>query len=1010
MPLAKQNVVIPFAGGIQTKQNEYLVEPPNLLELENGVFRKQGEISKRFGFTSLGTNIQGGGNISDGAKLSLFNDDLTLLTQTNLFSYSETQKTWFDRGSFASVVVSRKSTVRTRDSQTVPSTAILNNVGVTAYEDTRNGGSLRYTVVDEVSGTILVPDQELSATGTNPQVVAFGGIYITILYLDSGFLKARTISTQTLEELDNASVEPVGATAALDAVVYDQNSILVGYNNAGDNASVLLLERSEAEGVTEIAGTTNTLSDGVGGYTSSVISVFTDVTRSVLYVMTLDGSNNVRLQGMFSNLAALPPAAAENVIVETPANTVVNMTGIARESDGAIRLFYEVSDADAENHIIRAATATYTPTTAPVVSAPATFKRSVGLASHAFEENNTVYVLSAHESPLQATYFALEYVSTTESPIAAKILTSISGGHTAKPSLPRFNTDASGRLATSLLEITILTTEDGTVADNTGVVQITLDFDNPSFVANQLGENLIIAGGFITAYDGSKVVEQGFHLFPEGASMSVNAGSGSLSAGDYSYRVIYEWADGRGQIHRSAPGIVFEAANDTTITVAANDQVDVVVPTLRLSAKSDIKISLYRTVVNGTLFYKVASVSNDPTQNTITITDGLADSSANSQEILYTTGDVVENIAPPSASIVQRHQNRIFLAGLEEENEIRYSQESVKGEGLGFSDFFRIRVNPSGGPITALGTLDDKLIIFKEDSIFSLVGQGPTLAGANNDFQQPEQISSDVGCVNPSSIVVMPQGLMFASDKGIKLLSRSLEIIDIGAPVEAFEKNTITSGILNPDDDEVRFTTEEGEALVYNYAFNLWSVFTNYEALSAEIWQNQYVHLDTSSEVHAEVVGSYDDNGRDIKLRLRSPWLNFGGLQGYKRVYKMLFLGKRLSEHAFKLNIRYDYNDLIREVVYFNTTTALNTDTIPTDDQWVGVTSQSFVGNEKTDTYQFEVLPRIQKCESIQLEVEDIPLDTQAGAGYTLTGITSVVGVKQGTISLPNNQSVGSKQ
>jgi hypothetical protein len=1010
MPLQKQNVVIPFAGGVQTKQNEFLVEPPNLLELENGVFRKQGEISKRFGFTSLGREIQGGGTIENGAQLSIFNEDLTLLTQTNLLSYSETQQRWFDRGAFASVVVTRESTVRNRESQTVPTTATLNNITVTAYEDSRNSGSLRYVVVDELSGTILIPDQELSATGTNPQVVSFGGSFISILYLEGAFMRSRTIDVQTLEELDNTDVFDIGATPILDAVTFDENNVFVIFNDTNDEVSVAFLERDITDGIAVVAGTTQLLNDGVGEYTATIGSVFTDTDRDVIYALTLDGSNNVRLQGMFSNIAALPPAATENVVVETPVANVLNLTGIAQSSDGAIRVFYELEAASTVNHQIRAASATYTIGSAPVVSAPATFGRSLGIASHAFEDNNTVYILGAHESSLQATYFALEFVSTSNGPIAAKILTSIAGGHTTKPNLPRFNVDGSGRQSTSLLEITRLTTEDGTIGDNTGVVQIRLDFSNPSFVANQLGENLIIAGGFVTAYDGAQVVEQGFHVFPEASTMVINAGGGALSAGDYSYRAIYEWSDARGQIHRSAPGVVFEAGTDSVITAALNDQVDVTIPTLRLTSKQDVRITLYRTTANGTIFYRVASVANDETLDTITITDGLADATAETQEILYTTGGVVENIAPPSASIVQRHQNRIFLAGLEEENEIRFSQESLQNEGLGFSDFFRVRVNPSGGPITALGTLDDKLIIFKEDSIFSLVGQGPNGTGANNDFQQPEQISSDVGCNNPASIVVMPQGLMFASDKGIKLLNRALEVEDIGAPVEAFERNTVTSGVLNPDDDEVRFTTRENGNLVYNYAFGLWSVFTNYEAESAVVWQDQYVHLDTDSEVHAEVIDSYNDNNRDIALRLRSPWLNFAGLQGYKRIYRLLFLGNRFSEHAFKVNIRYDYNDLIRETVFFNTKTNLNQETFPKEEAFFGVSNTGPFGNNITDTFQFEILPRIQKCEAIQLEVEDVPLDTQPGAGYNLTGITAVVGVKGGPFTLPNNQSVGSSQ
>lgn len=55
-------------------------------------------------------------------------------------------------------------------------------------------------------------------------------------------------------------------------------------------------------------------------------------------------------------------------------------------------------------------------------------------------------------------------------------------------------------------------------------------------------------------------------------------------------------------------------------------------------------------------------------------------------------------------------------------------------------------------------------------------GNGPDATGANSDYGDPTLITSDVGCINDNSVVIMPQGLMFQSAKGIYLLDQSLKL------------------------------------------------------------------------------------------------------------------------------------------------------------------------------------------------------------------------------------------
>lgn len=1002
MALKKQTAVIPFVGGIQTKQNEYLVEPPNMLALENGVFRVQGEIAKRYGFSSF-SKKDFNGNTIEGKKLLNFNDDLVMMSQTRLYSYAERADTWFDKGAFASVTVTKASVARNRASQMSQATATNRNITVVAWKDSR-GPSLRYSIIDEATQTAIKADALLSNSGIWVVAAKFLTSFVVILYAEAGALKAKIIDTTTFREYDQTVAGVAVGTALAASAIQLGTSLIVLYPNSSNFPEISALQIDSTALVPRLveAGGAGGVIDGANTMSAGHLVVNTNDFSQIFAVYTSGAA--VRLQGLFQSLQVNP---AHNVLVATASAASPRISAIYQPS-GTLVVCWETSAASSLNHFISTRHYTYNSQTAPApTTTAAVIKRSVGLCGHMFIASGTTYILAAHESSLQPTVFLLQYASQTNTPIAGKFLTSIAGGHpfdsvanaqSSMMSVPQI--DDNGKFLIGMPEVTRLTTETGTITDNTGLVKLKFDFTNPPFVGQQLGQNLLIAGGFISNYDGATVTEHGFHLFPENLTATSPTGGVNVPAGAYNIRAIYEWADAKGQIHRSAPSVTISE------TAVLNDQLNIVVPSLRLSAKQDVSIVVYLTPANGTIYYRAATVPNNPATDTVTVSITNV-STLTSQEILYTTGNVVENIAPPAASIVQRHKNRMFLGGLENDNEVRYSQESTQNEGLGFSDFFVIRVNPTGGPVTAFGTLDDKLIIFKQNSIYGLAGQGPTLAGSGNDYQQPEQIATDVGCNNPSSIVVTPEGLMFSSDKGIKLLTRALEVQDIGGAIEKFETLPVTSAVIMPDYDETRFTTSTGVTLVYNYVFKLWSTFTNYASRSAVAWLNTYVHLDNNGLCQQEDTSSYKDNGKSIPLTLKTSWIALAGLQGYKRIYRILFLGNRLSEHSFRVNIRYDYDPLVRETIYFNTSEQMNQKTIPLNTTWTGV-EETLVGSVKTEVMQFEIGPRIQKCESIQLEIEDITSSNGTGASYTLSGVTFLMGIKDGTFQTPT--AVGSKR
>jgi hypothetical protein len=416
---------------------------------------------------------------------------------------------------------------------------------------------------------------------------------------------------------------------------------------------------------------------------------------------------------------------------------------------------------------------------------------------------------------------------------------------------------------------------------------------------------------------------------------------------------------------------------------------------LPLTKKTSAKLVLYRTLNTGTTYYRVTDQT--VTGGVVTFYDtgdGIyADATIDGNQLLYTTGGILENIAAPACKSVARHNNRLWVAGLEDENSVWYSKESVLNEGVQMSDLLQLRVNPAGGGITALASLDDKLVIFKQDTIYVLAGQGPNTLGTQSDFQQPQQVTSHVGCSNPESIAVVPDGLLFQSEKGIFLLDRGLQVKYAGAAVDEFKEFTVTSAVGMPDQNQVRLTTNDGPTLVYQHELNFWSVFTDYEALSATVWQGQYVLLKTDGFVYLEDENVSRDAGRPFSMKVETAWIR-GTTQGRLRLFGISLLGKLFSNHVLRIRKYKDYDENIFEQRLFSSVEELDNSYFGDETYWG--TSTVF-GAAKDRVYQFNADFDQRKCEAFKLTIEDLPLqDVEEGAAYSLSSLSIEVGIKTG--------------
>jgi hypothetical protein len=519
----------------------------------------------------------------------------------------------------------------------------------------------------------------------------------------------------------------------------------------------------------------------------------------------------------------------------------------------------------------------------------------------------------------------------------------------------------------------------------------------------------IQAGSVVTAINGSTITLS--KTATASGSVTVTF-TGNVSNQQYFYQATYEWSDNQGNIFRSAPSIPVSIT-----TTAGHSAVKVNVPTLRLTYKTanPVKIVIYRWSAAQEVFYQTTSISlpilNDTATDSILYEDINSDSTILGNNIIYTTGGVLENIAAPACSSVSLFKSRLFLIPAEDTNNIWYSKQVIQGTPVEMSDLLTLFVAPtigaqgSTGPNRCLAPLDDKNIIFKKDAIYYFTGTGPDNTGNNNDFTDPVFITSSVGCDNQNSIVMIPSGLMFQSDKGIWLLDRGLSTNYIGAPVESLTTGaTVLSAVNVPGTNQVRFTLDTGVTLMYDYYYGQWGSFTNVPALSHTIYENLDTYINSFGQVFQETPGSYLDGSKPVLIKLRTGWLNLAGLQGYERAYFFNLLGDYLSPFKLEIAIAYDYNSSPSQV------SILTPDNYSPNygDENLWGSGQAWGGPGNT-LFSRVFLSR-QKCTAFQItitEIFDASKGQQAGAGPALSGMNLVVGLKSGYPRLKPSRSIG---
>ena len=315
---------------------------------------------------------------------------------------------------------------------------------------------------------------------------------------------------------------------------------------------------------------------------------------------------------------------------------------------------------------------------------------------------------------------------------------------------------------------------------------------------------------------------------------------------------------------------------------------------------------------------------------------------------IYTTGDPgpVDSVNPPSASLQCIHWNRKWIVD-ETMTGVWFTTAFVTGETPRYNEALYFSY-PDGGDITALIGMDDKLVLFKLQSISVVYGQGPADNAQGSDLTLPQPIATDSGAIDWRSVVLFPGGILFQSRTGICLLDRSLNVSWLGKAVKdtLAAYPTVLSSTLVPTATQVRFVCQapSGQTIVivYDYLANAWLTH-QYDHQAASLASASYATVDLSNEDTGTTVqtGVLSFVGADGSMwRETDPvnedqtiapymdqdlqatnyfvptsttfsWARIQGVQGYQRARRVMLFVEMLDPAGLEIQIATNYQGSI---------------------------------------------------------------------------------------------------
>lgn len=504
----------------------------------------------------------------------------------------------------------------------------------------------------------------------------------------------------------------------------------------------------------------------------------------------------------------------------------------------------------------------------------------------------------------------------------------------------------------------------------------------PKLSVAHYGESAYLAGSLVRNWDGVQMGDAGFHDYPTVASHATDTDGALTAPGEYQWRVYPVRYNAKGERFQG-PAITYAAT-----TLAGQDEVTLYINTMPCTNHSDVEYEVYRTEHQGTTFYYEGKVSHDPNAEQVlfvsTIADAaLRDNVGDSFAAGVGNQSEVEEFGPIGCATLVTGADRMWgFGGQVPTGTAQFSKLFSLNEGVSFDPLNSVQVlDAEGKPLTSLACINDAAIVaFQRDQFYVLLGSGPDNYGVGA-FSTPQVVTAD-GALNHQGTIALPIGLAYWGSGGPRMMTSGFEVENISEPVKPLADTMVPSGVrVDRARCEVTWYTEEGDALLWNYAAGNYASSRTRQSDGSRWarWSGLKIagccptSLVTTAGRYLVPVEdlAYDDGKRFVfKLRTGNARLE-ELLQGGMLLGRAGMIGEYLAEHEARFRIYYDGSKMWSETL----------DWEPADNTWL-VTGEDLAtltpaeidvleNVDRSGRYSTHYRVQRQTCQFFQFEVSD---------------------------------------
>lgn len=907
-------VHIPFRKGMDEGVDPRQAEPGTLTLLKNGVFTRGGEVRKRYGMTSLGA-LDASGNGMKVRRVFTRGDSLCAIGTSSgtgkvekVYSYLESRGVWVPGQSTPEFMARWFTPTDSLANVANPDVAYISGLLVYTWRTgditPTTAGQVYVSIIEAVSGTVLLAPYRLATTGLSPRIIE-SGTRCVVAWQDWATANLYAVHFDPLDFAGSVSAPasvsgaPLVGTGAFDMSPSGTDRVAWAYTLGGD---VQVLHTSN---VLAVAGGPWNL--GAPGVTSEIGTSSFGGER--IHVTYNDAAGPTRRFAVFNMgtgllvgdaaLAAALPGLGNGLGGYTPNTCLAISASQAIVISGRVAAVRDASTGLAVGSSVVV--------DGPVVGRPFLAASGRYYCMVAVQRNDAAEA----------------------APVASPMLVELPLPNTTGAALPCI---AAGIVAPRMwgdaTHVAHVVT-DG--ANYWGIVSTSLDVlafgvitqhQTPVFCkfTPSRGRTVTILGGLCVtanatpwAFDGTSVLPVGFTV--HGPNAAQTAVGGLTALGSYIVTLVYERFDALGILHRSAP--VFAAV---TLT-GANNSILTQRWYLSASGPGEVYIHHYITDNGGTLSYlQSVSPAGAPLVNNQTAGGYVAYTFISNpykepyNKLLYTTGGVLPDNPPPGFTDICVHRDRVW--GVAGDGRTLWFSKRMSDQPRIFPGFHETQTLQVEGSVVGLASHEGMLLILCKNGLYILDGEGPPATGYPTDYGPPRKVPSDVGGLTPDSVVTTASGTFFqGSDARIYRIHGAL-VGHVGKAVEddILAYPVVTAAVLVEKRSQVRFTCMNaaltaGIVLVYDMAFNQWSRFEYHDrAVHGCYWRGKYVAvLGTEAYVEDEAT-FYDAVTNWVYLELVTAWISFTSPTGWQRVRRVEVLGEYRGPHKFYLELSCDYS------------------------------------------------------------------------------------------------------